>query len=532
MRNLSSAFKFTTVSKGIKVHFGIITVLVLGFLLFLNFVLDLASLSTIGTIGFWSFAVVLILAPLLLAISLVSYFNTALKKIYTLTNQVANGMFEDRITNITENDELGKIAWELNNLTDQVEALIKEMGTSIEYASKGDFYRKPFTIGLHGALTRVAENVYKSLSHQEQVIKDNEAKKKYLERSTKAILKEMNEFANGDLTVKLQIEKDDDIGKLFDGFNRTVERFNQIILHITESISVAASASIEISASIEEMSAGAHEQSAQSSEVAAAMEQMAATILETTQNTLAAAEAADSAGVIAKEGSKGVSDTITGIESIAKVVSESTEIVEELGANSDKIGEIIQVIDDIADQTNLLALNAAIEAARAGEQGRGFAVVADEVRKLAERTSKATKEIEQTITQIQQQTEKAVISMQKGRDETISGKELAQQAGVKLVEILKATDQVSNVVTQVSAASEEQSATAEEISLNVDGINKVTEETAGAISQIARATDDLSHLNENLQNMVSQFRTSDNTESQYHVHENGRLLNDSDPAIG
>jgi len=527
MKNLSSVFKFVTVSKSIKVHFGIITTLILGNLIFLNLIFDLNSLSTIAFIGFWVFGIVLILTPLLLSVSLVSYFDNALKKIYTLVNKVTNGSFEHRITNITENDEFGKISWELNNLTDQVEALIKELGTSIEYASKGDFFRKPFTGGLHGALTLVAENVYESLSHQEQVVNDNEAKKKYLEKSTNMILNQMNKFADGDLTVQLQIEKNDDIGKLFDGFNRTAYKFNQIIQHITESISVAASASIQISASIEEMSAGAHEQSAQSSEVAAAMEEMAATIIETTKNTTAAAEAAERAGIIANEGGEVVSNTIDGIESIAKVVSESAEIVEELGANSDKIGEIIQVIDDIADQTNLLALNATIEAARAGEQGRGFAVVADEVRKLAERTTKATKEIEETITQIQEQTERAVKSMRNGREETVTGKGLANQAGVKLVEILKATDQVANVITQVSAASEEQSATAEEISLNVEGINKVTEETAGAISQIARATDDLSHLNENLQNLVSQFITDDAVKEQYHVHENGKLLSDS-----
>ncbi len=376
------------------------------------------------------------------------------------------------------------------------------------------------------------DNLLSQSQKIEEAAKKAESQKKYLSTKIDEILFEMKKFASGDLRTELEISSEDEIGKLFQGFNKAVSNIREIISEIINATVTISSSTSEISSSLEEISAGAREQTSQTIDISSAVEEMNQNIVETAKNTLAASESAKRAGELAENGGNVVLNSIEGMNNIATVVSSATQKVAELGVNSERIGHIINVIDEIADQTNLLALNAAIEAARAGEHGKSFAVVADEVRKLAERTSKATKEIEQTITQIQQQTEKAVISMQKGRDETISGKELAQQAGVKLVEILKATDQVSNVVTQVSAASEEQSATAEEISLNVDGINKVTEETAGAISQIARATDDLSHLNENLQNMVSQFRTSDNTESQYHVHENGRLLNDSDPALG
>ena len=164
---------------------------------------------------------------------------------------------------------------------------------------------------------------------------------------------------------------------------------------------------------------------------------------------------------------------LPGMNKIAEVVTEAASTVQELGNSSEKIGEIVQVIDDIADQTNLLALNAAIEAARAGEQGRGFAVVADEVRKLAERTTKATKEIASMIKQIQKETIGAVQSMEKGTVEVSKGKELVEKAGVSLNQIISSSQEVVDNVSQVAAASEEQSATSEQISKNIEAISSV-----------------------------------------------------------
>ena len=188
------------------------------------------------------------------------------------------------------------------------------------------------------------------------------------------------------------------------------------------------------------------------------------------------------------------------------MVNKSAETVKELGKSSDQIGEIIGVIDDIADQTNLLALNAAIEAARAGEQGRGFAVVADEVRKLAERTTKATKEIAGMIKKIQADTTGAVQSMEEGTQEVERGIELADKAGMSLKEIVGVSQKVTDMVTQIAAASEEQSSASEQISKNVEGISKVTGETAQGTQQIARAAEDLNRLTENLQKLIGQFK--------------------------
>ncbi len=357
-------------------------------------------------------------------------------------------------------------------------------------------------------------------------ISESKENQNYLARSTNALLREMDKFADGDLTVEVVPEKEnDDIGRLFNGFNKSVQNIKDIVANVISAVQATASASTQISSSTEEMAAGAQEQSAQTTEIAGAIEQMTSTIFQTTKNASSAAEQAKKAGIAAEEGGSVIKETIDGMNRIAEVVKNAASTVQELGASSEQIGAIVQVIDDIADQTNLLALNAAIEAARAGEQGRGFAVVADEVRKLAERTTKATKEIGEMIKKIQKETGGAVKSMELGTNEVEKGKEFAEKSGRSLKEIIVSANGVVDVINQVAAASEEQSTAAEQISRSIEGISSVTQQSAAGIQQTARAADDLNNLTVNLQNLIDHFKIdSGKRNGRLSVRENGVLV--------
>jgi len=323
------------------------------------------------------------------------------------------------------------------------------------------------------------------------------------------LIEMVGQMDQADLNTKLASDRDDEIGNLQRGFDKFVDSIKETLQLVSQASDAVACASGEISSSTEEMAAGTQEQSNQSAEVSSAVEEMTKTIIENSKNAVQTAETAKRARAAAEQGGKVVEATVAGMNLIASVVKQSANTIKALGKSSDQIGEIIGVIDDIADQTNLLALNAAIEAARAGEQGRGFAVVADEVRKLAERTTKATKEIASMIKTIQNDTMGAVTSMNEGTKQVDEGIQLAERAGVSLKEIMYVSQTVTDMITQIAAASEQQSTASEQISKNVEAITSVTGQTANGTQQIARAAEDLNTLTENLQKILRKFRLSD-----------------------
>ncbi len=311
-------------------------------------------------------------------------------------------------------------------------------------------------------------------------------------------------IAQNDLTVTVQPKSEQDL--LGNSFRQMINNLTGVIRQLADNARELVSAATEISSSSEQMSRGANEQSAQIEQISTAVEEMSSTILESSRNSNQASEAASTASNTATSGGDTVNETIMGMQKIADVVRESSESIAKLANSADQIGEITEVIDDIADQTNLLALNAAIEAARAGEQGRGFAVVADEVRKLAERSGKATGEITEMIKSIQLETTDAVKSMEAGIQQVDLGRQLADKAGVSLGEIVSVSQRVMDMINQIAAAAEQQSAAAEQISKNIGQIATVTKETASGAEQSATAAEELNRQAEGLQRMVAQFR--------------------------
>ena len=311
-------------------------------------------------------------------------------------------------------------------------------------------------------------------------------------------------ISNNDLTVEVNPRTEDD--SFGHSLKKMVTNLSQIIGQLRENARELVTAAGEIAATSEQMSRGATSQSAQIDKVSGAVDSMSAAIVEAARNAASATDTSRGAAENAGQGGEIVSQTIAGMQRITETVQSSSESITALASSADKIGEIITVIDDIADQTNLLALNAAIEAARAGEQGRGFAVVADEVRKLAERTGKATGEISDMIKSVQVQTADAVKSMQEGITEVQSGQQLADQAGEALNEIVAMSNQVMRMVQEIAVASEHQSSAAEEISSNIQHIATVTKESVRGAEQSAAAAEELNRQAEAMNKMVEVFR--------------------------
>ncbi|MBS4702731.1 methyl-accepting chemotaxis protein [Aeromonas veronii] len=323
------------------------------------------------------------------------------------------------------------------------------------------------------------------------------------------LLEQTRQVAAGNLTSQLDMKQfsHDELGKLAQGFNEMQSNLRMLVNEVSGSVVQLGAAAEEISAVAQQSANNMGAQQHELNQLATAMNEMQATVQEVARNTNDAASAATSASDTAAQGSETVNDSIGRIEKVATAIEETALVIRQLGDDSRNIGMVLEVIQGIAEQTNLLALNAAIEAARAGEQGRGFAVVADEVRTLAKRTQDSTSQINHIISELQQRANEAGITMQQSQDMMSETVHTAREAGASIAEISSSVNSISHMNIQIATATEEQGAVSEELNRNVVNISNASEEVATGAKQMAQACNDLNLLATQLQEVVRKFRT-------------------------
>jgi methyl-accepting chemotaxis protein len=310
----------------------------------------------------------------------------------------------------------------------------------------------------------------------------------------------------GDLTHRLNEEGRSELAKLSIGFNRFADKVHHLVSQVAEEVRNLSEVVQNVSVIVEQTQQGSITQKEKTSQVATAITEMTATVQDVATNADLASQSAQQADTNARSGQSIVSQTIESINQLDSEIESGAIVVNKLESDAESIGSVLDVIRGIAEQTNLLALNAAIEAARAGEQGRGFAVVADEVRTLASRTQDSTKEIQEMIDSLQEQARAAVKSISQGQEKAKTNVENASQAGEALNSITSSVETISSMNIQIASAAQEQSVVAEDINKNVVYINEVANDNASASERLAASSTDLARLTEDLRGLVSQFK--------------------------
>jgi methyl-accepting chemotaxis protein len=357
------------------------------------------------------------------------------------------------------------------------------------------------TSALAESLNRVAERLQRSTRDQ--------AAQESLQRSVTEFLTIVSQIARGDLTLRGKVTNDA-LGNVVDSVNYMLDNFSKVLERVRKAaIDVQANASDILIAS-EEMARGANQQDQEITNTSSAVEELTVSMKQVSNNAEASAEAARRALDAAEQGNRSVRDTLEGMQRIRASVQATAKKIKSLGDRSLEISDIVKVINDITEQTNLLALNAAIEAARAGEAGRGFAVVADEVRKLAEHSRTATKDISALIKSIQAETNEAVVVMEEGTKEVEIGARLADQAGKALEAISSVVRQSAELVQEISLASKQQVRGTEGVANAMQIISNITRQTSQGTRQTARTVETMVKLSEQLNEALSQFKISSN----------------------
>ena len=356
------------------------------------------------------------------------------------------------------------------------------------------FYRSCFIFVIIGAILSVAIGVGIALILARSIVEP-----------VNRTISHSRLLSEGNLRQEIIVDRKDEFGEQAATIKSMVEKWRDIIGSVKQASDSVASAGTQLSASAGQMSHGASQQAERAHQVATSSEEMSQTVEEIARNATTIATTAAQAAKTAKDGGTIVEAAVREVEEIASTVGESASHITSLSELSKKIGDIIGIINEIADQTNLLALNAAIEAARAGEHGRGFAVVADEVRKLAERTTGATSEVSGIIREIQNNVTSAVTSIDQVTSKVDKGVDLSNKAGTELRTIVKSVEDLQQMVQQIATAIDEMSATSGQISKDIESISGISGETSRSSEEVLQASNELSRLGVDLQGIARQF---------------------------
>jgi methyl-accepting chemotaxis protein len=329
---------------------------------------------------------------------------------------------------------------------------------------------------------------------------------KSVTRPIKEVIRVTKSVANGDLTDKAQVYNDDELGELSSGVNELTDKLRHILKEISLDSQQLSSAAEQTSVISEKSNESIMQQKEQTGMIATAMTQMSSTVDEVAKRANSTLSEVKKANKETLDGKAVVQNSINTINTLATELDEACKVIDKLDEYSTNIGAVLDVIRGIADQTNLLALNAAIEAARAGEQGRGFAVVADEVRTLASKTQESTSEIQEMIERLQSGTREAVEVMQESREEAKNSVEKTALAGESLSQITKAVNTINDMSSHIASAAEEQSSVSVEMSRNINRISDMADQTSQGASEHNAASKELAKLAVNLQTLVNQFK--------------------------
>ncbi|RRQ21389.1 methyl-accepting chemotaxis protein [Thiohalobacter thiocyanaticus] len=395
---------------------------------------------------------------------------------------------QSRVTDVGQGDALTQ---QLDSLIDTLQARTLETSVAARKSARDGYH---LSLALMAAVVVVAAVLF-FVGVQTQIIRPAQ----HLAARLKAI-------ATGDFTVAVDVNSRDELGQIADAVREICGHLGQMVGEFSRVSGTLTEAAEQLGVITAHTRQGVKEQQSETDQVATAINQMTASVQEVAQNTVSAAEAARNADSEVGNGQQVVRETVRAINTLADDVRQGAQVIAKLGSDSETIGSVLDVIRGIAEQTNLLALNAAIEAARAGEQGRGFAVVADEVRTLAQRTQESTEEIQAMIERLQGGAREAVEVMERSRNQAESSVEQASLADQSLQSIKTAVTTIHNMSTQIASAAEEQGAVAEEINRNISNITEVVGRTAEEAEEIAASSDNLNALSSDLQAVVGRFR--------------------------